>query len=99
MRYGDWKLCLLGQGQFTEDEKQNMKKSSYGSVQYTDRNELYNLRNDPGELHDVSEKYPEIVDKILQMADKEKRAFGQYPDKGPEVRKTLFIESPERLVK
>ena len=61
-------------------------------------NSLYNLRNDPGEINNVSDKYPEIVAEILKLAEKEKSALGEYNRKGPEVRETVVIESPRTLI-
>jgi len=97
VRYGDWKLNLLGQ--FSKTEQQNIMKSTYGIVRFSDYIELYNLRDDPGEMNDVSKKYPEIVKEILEMAEKEKSALGEWTNKGPEVRKTISIESPKLLLK
>ena len=97
VRYGDWKLSLLGQ--FTEEEQQNIKKSTYGIEPFTDRVELFNLRDDPREEQDVSDKHPDIVAKIMKMAEEEKNALGQWNDKGPEVRKTIYVESPVPLIK
>jgi len=97
VRYGDWKVSLLGQ--FSDEERQNIMKSTYRSTQFSDHIELYNLRNDPREMIDVSEKYPEIVAKLLKLAKKEKSALGEYTNKGPEVRKTILIDTPEPLIK
>lgn len=97
VRYGDWKINLLGQ--FSKDERQNIRNSTYNSTQFLDHLELYNLRNDPGEKNDVAAKYPEIVTQLLKLAEKEKRALGAYNTKGPEVRKTVFIKSPITLLK
>lgn len=73
-------------------------KSTYRSTLFSDHIELYNLRDDPGEINDVSEKYPEIVAKILKLAEEEKNALGEYTHKGPEVRKAVLIESPTTLI-
>lgn len=96
VRYGDWKLNLLNS--FSEQDKQNIQKSTYKNVQFSDRPELYNLKNDPGEKNDVSTEHPEVVDKILKMAEKEKAALGEYTNQGPEVRKTVYVESPKGLI-
>ena len=97
VRYGDWKI-LLG-GEFDGKKVENISKSTYGSVKSTEGIELYNLRLDPGETIDVAEKNPEIVSQILELAEKEKRALGEWTSKGPEVRKTIMIEDPQPLVK
>jgi len=97
VRYGDWKLNLLGD--FSEEERQNILKSTYKHTVFPDHIELYNLRSDPGETTNVADKFPEIVAQIRQLAEKEKSALGEYNSKGPEVRKTIFVESPESLIK
>ncbi len=97
VRYGDWKLNLLGD--FTEDEQQNILKSTYKHTVFPDHIELYNLRSDTGETINVADKFPEIVAQIRKLAEKEKTALGEYNSKGSEVRKTIFVESPEPLIK
>ncbi len=96
VRYGDWKVNLLGR--FSEEEQLDIMNSTYRSTLFSDRTELYNLRDDPGETTDVSEKYPEVVAMILKLAEEEKAALGEYTRKGPEVRKTISIESPVTLI-
>ncbi|QGY46795.1 sulfatase-like hydrolase/transferase [Maribellus comscasis] len=97
VRYGDWKLNLLGQ--FSKEEQQNILKSTYGHTVFPDNIELYNLRSDPGEKTNVADKNPEIVAQIQKLAEKEISALGEWTDKGPEVRKTIYIDSPEILLK
>ncbi|MEX2028747.1 MAG: sulfatase [Candidatus Curtissbacteria bacterium] len=97
VRYGDWKLNLLGQ--FSEEERQNIMKSTYGGTHFSDNVELYNLIEDPGETEDVSEKHPETVKKIMGMAEKERNVLGEWTNKGPEVRKTISIKSPALLIR
>jgi len=97
VRYGDWKLNLLGK--FSEKEQQNIQKSTYKSTQFSAHAELYDLRSDPGETTDIADKHPEIVDKILKLAEQQKSLLGEYTEKGPEVRKTIVIESPTTIIK
>lgn len=97
IRYGDWKLSL--RGQFSQEEQQNIKGSTYRINQFLDHNELYNLRDDPGEQMDISEKHPDMVKKLLGLAEKEKLALGEFTISGPEVRKTLVIKSPVPLIR
>ncbi|MGM0573399.1 MAG: sulfatase-like hydrolase/transferase [Bacteroidota bacterium] len=96
VRYGEWKLNLLGQ--FSEDDRANIQKSTYNSTRFPDDIELYNLHKDPGETHDVSDDHTDVVEKIMAMAEKQRSALGQYNDQGPEVRKTISVESPKRLI-
>lgn len=97
VRYGDWKLNLLGQ--FTQAAQQNILKSTYRSTVFSGHMELYNLREDPGEMNDVSEKHTDIVDKLLKLAEMEKSELGEWTSKGPDVRKTIYVESPEPIIK
>lgn len=97
VRYGDWKLNLLGS--LTQTAQQNILKSTYGNTSFSDHVELYNLREDPGEKNDISAKHPDIVSEILQLAETQKNELGQWTEKGPGVRKTIFIEFPESIIK
>jgi arylsulfatase A len=97
VRYGDWKLSLLGQ--FSESEQQNILKSTYKITQFSDQIELYNLRSDPGETTNVADKNPDIVAQLRKLAEKEINALGEWTHKGPEVRKTILIDSPKALIK
>jgi hypothetical protein len=85
-------------GRFTEEEQLEIMNSTYRSTRFSEHIELYNLREDPGETNDVSEKNPEMVALILKLAEAEKTALGEYARKGPEVRKTLSNESPVTLI-
>jgi arylsulfatase A-like enzyme len=97
VRYGDWKLNLLAE--FSDQEKQDILKSTYKNTVFPDVVELYNLRSDPGETINVAGKYPEIVNQIRILVEKEKSALGEYTRKGTEVRKTILIDSPKSLIK
>jgi arylsulfatase A len=97
VRFGDWKVNLLGD--FDDIAKENITKSSYRIVQFPEGIELYNLHSDPGETVNVAEKNPDVVSRILQLAEKEKKALGEWTQKGPELRETLVVESPEPLIK
>lgn len=97
VRYGDWKLSYLGK--FNEKEKQQIKKSTYNINQFSEDIKLYNLRKDPMEMVNLSEKYPEIVSKIMLLGDEAINALGERNEAGPEVRKTTLIENPSTLVR
>ncbi len=96
VRFGNWKLSLLGH--FSESERQNILKSTYKSTQFSDRIELFNLCSDPGEKNNVANENPKIVAQLLNMVEKEKNALGEWINKGPEVRKTIVVESPKALI-
>jgi arylsulfatase A-like enzyme len=96
VRLGDWKLVLLGT--FSESEQQNILKGAR-KTQFSDQIELYNLRSDPGETTNIADKNPEIVETLLKLVEKQKKALGEWTDQGPEVRKTIFIDSPKPLIR
>ena len=95
VRYGDWKLNLLGG--FSDEEKKNILKSTYNLTQFPEGIELYDLQEDPGEAMDISEDFPEIVEMITEMAGKQITALGQYDHYGTEVRKTHYIKNPVKI--
>lgn len=97
LRYGNWKLNLLSQ--FSEEARQHILKSTYKIVHFTDHIELYNLQNDPGELKDVSQMHPEIVQQLLQLAQDARADLGEFDQKGPGVRKTLYVDNPKPNLK
>jgi len=72
VRAGQWKLVLPRQA-----------KSPYTLWigRYTDAVEqplLFDLQNDIGEQHNLAAEHPDIVDKLLQDADKARRELGDY---------------------
>ncbi|WP_375585782.1 sulfatase [Cyclobacterium xiamenense] len=95
VRFGDWKLNLLAE--FSARERENILKSTYNMTEFPANIELYNLREDPAERLDLSDENPEIVARLIRMAQAERKGLGQYEELGPEVRKTLFIENPKYL--
>jgi arylsulfatase len=97
VRFGDWKLNLLGG--FSEKEKKNILESTYNLTQFPEGVELYNLRKDPGEAMNVSEDFPQVVETLMGMAGKQISALGQYDNYGAEVRKTLYLENPVTIFK
>jgi arylsulfatase A-like enzyme len=97
VRYGDWKVNLMSR--FSVEERQNIMNSTYKHTTFPDQLELYNLRNDPGETKNIADMHPEIVKEIMEMAEKERNALGQYNDKGPEVRKTMMVENPKLVIR
>jgi arylsulfatase A len=97
VRFGEWKLNLLGQ--FSEEERENIMKSTYNLTHFPEDIELYNLHRDPGELNDVSEDNPDVVNKLMRMVEKQRKELGEYTNKGTAVRKTISVESPEFLIR
>ncbi|MEX2565419.1 MAG: sulfatase-like hydrolase/transferase [Cyclobacteriaceae bacterium] len=96
VRLGDWKLNLLGG--FSAPERENIMKSTYNLTHFPEEIELYNLKEDPGESLDKSNEHPEIVDRLIRMAQAERKSLGQYDQHGPGVRKTLYVKNPKYLL-
>jgi len=96
VRLGDWKLNLLGT--FHEEEKENIRKSTYNITQFPEDIELINLRKDPVESTDVSKDFPEVVEALRKLADNQIEALGQYDQYDPEVRKTPVVDRPVFLI-
>jgi arylsulfatase A-like enzyme len=97
VRYGDWKLNL--QAEFSLEERQNILSSTYKNATFPDQVELYNLKSDPGETKNVADKNPEIVRDLMEMAEREKKALGEYNSKGPDVRNMLVVKTPAAIIK
>ena len=83
VRYGDWKIHLPGQFR-----RKNQKEVA-----------LYDLNTDPGETTNIADQHPEIVAKLTAMAENQKEKLGEFTNKGEEVRKTIYVEDPEPLLK
>ncbi|MDO6518090.1 sulfatase family protein [Zobellia uliginosa] len=97
VRYGDWKINLMGD--FSKKAKENIANSTYSEVSSLGQVELYDLNNDPGERFNIADAHPEIVQKLISMAEKERAVLGQWNDKGPEVRTTIYKNNPKPLLK
>jgi len=66
IRQGEWKLCLeLGSGGITEPRKETPAADG-------PRGQLYNLREDPGELVNVYKNFPQVVERLTALLEKYK---------------------------
>jgi len=83
IRFGDWKLHLMGNFSRKIQEKPA----------------LYNLKNDPAESEDVASDHPEIVKQLTTLAIQHKSELGEWDNKGPAVRSTIKIENPQPIYK
>jgi len=64
IRQGEWKLCMeLGSGGFTEPRTE---KPTPGGPQ----GQLYNLREDPRELVNVYQHFPQVVERLKALLEK-----------------------------
>jgi arylsulfatase A-like enzyme len=75
IRMGDWKLILNGDDRVTEnvdletgERKQDGKKSKK-EKRTASKAELFNLRNDPSEIHDLAATQPEKVKELRRRYD------------------------------
>ncbi|MCC4226811.1 sulfatase family protein [Zunongwangia profunda] len=75
IRYKKWKLVLPHtydsyEGSMGKDGKSG--KTTKKSIQY----ELYDLSHDPGENYDISKLYPEMIEKLKQIAEESRSDLG-----------------------
>jgi arylsulfatase A-like enzyme len=64
IRQGNWKLEEgLGSGGFSDPKTADPQPGG-------PKGQLYNLANDPGELHNLYQEHPEIVGRLTQLLDK-----------------------------
>ena len=77
VRQGDWKLVFPHPGR-TYEGFQPGENGMPGKVKegFLFPGALYDLRRDPGERYDVSESYPDIVEKLNQVAEEARRDLG-----------------------
>lgn len=87
VRKGDWKLHFC-KGEWTS-----------GGVEERVLTELYNLRDDVGEAHNIYDKHPEIVAGIKVEAETFRRAFGdrRLDRVGTEIREAGLCQNPRFL--
>lgn len=93
VRVGDWKL-------------HTRKFSGYDVVDgvfrgliFDEVRELYNLREDIGEEHNVSDKHPEIIEELLERMEECRKDLGDEASgfKGENVRPVGRVENPKPL--
>jgi len=77
VRQGNWKLVFPHPGR-TYEGFQPGDNGMPGKVKegFLFPGALYDLRRDPGERYDVSESYPDIVEKLNQVAEEARRDLG-----------------------
>ncbi|MBP0016846.1 MAG: arylsulfatase [Cyanobacteria bacterium SBLK] len=62
---GDWKILRLGDGKWGNGEREPWK--------------LFNVGIDPTEQHDLSAQYPELMEKMIEMYEREEKSWGFIP--------------------
>ena len=89
VRAGPWKLHLA---------RPEPREGIYGecagwlavNATLIDAPQLYNLRDDIGEQHDVAAQHPEVVARLEKLADLAREELGDYGERGAAVRPTGF---------
>jgi len=89
IRYGDWKLFLA-----MDNKRQNWGKG-LGKTDF----KLYNLHEDINEMIDLSDSYPDLVEKINGLAKYARDELGDHNIKGKAIRKAGFVQDPKPLLK
>ncbi len=89
VREGKWKLHLPLDNKYDGGDKYKY----YGSSQL----KLIDLTEDIKEEHNVSEQYPEVVNRLLQHAEKIRKELGDPQHKGEKVRSALYVKDPKPL--
>ena len=93
VRYKHWKLVLPHQsGTYTTLHGKGGNPGQIGQVQVPLA--LYDLAHDPGEDYDVQELYPDIVNKLLKLADEARKDLGDglTNSVGENVRQPAHVE-------
>jgi arylsulfatase A len=67
IRKDKWKLiCKLGSGGFTDPKSREPESGE-------PEGQLYNIEKDPGETNNVWKQYPEVVDELTNLLEKDKK--------------------------
>jgi arylsulfatase A len=90
VREGDWKLHLPLVNKYDGGNKHQF----YGSSPM----KLIDLSKDIREEHDVSEFHPEVVQRLLQQAEKICKELGDPGHNGEKVRPALYVKNPKPLI-
>ncbi len=90
LREGNWKLHLPLENKYDGGDKHKF----YGSSTM----KLIDLSKDIKEEHDLSEQHPEVVQRLLQQAEKISKELGDPVFKGEKVRPALYVKNPKPLI-
>lgn len=89
VRSGRWKLHL----------PLEKKKKNWGEPIPNVPLQLYDLKADISESHDVSKEHPDVVERLLAYAEKAREDLGDVGWQGKGVRPAGYIDDPEPLAK
>lgn len=94
VRYKNWKLVLPHNGlsYYEKPQGKDGYPGEYGMVSFPMA--LYNTAQDPSEDYDLQDQYPEMVKKLLEIADEARLDLGDAltKQKGENVREAAFID-------
>ncbi|MEN8227664.1 MAG: sulfatase [Bacteroidota bacterium] len=91
VREGNWKLHLAWDNKYDGIYKSKL----YGNSKL----QLVDLGNDVKEEYDVSEQYPEVVERLLQYAETISKELGDPQHKGEQIQPALYVNNPKPLIK
>ena len=89
MRSGKWKLHL----------SLKPKKRNWGKPEPEAPLQLFDLEADIGEQHDVAGRYPDVVKRLLVLAEKARDDLGDTDRPGRNQRPAAFVENPKPRLK
>lgn len=88
VRAGDWKLYLPLEGKF----------KTLGSRREPSKLELFDVRHDVSEEHEASAQHPEVVQRLIQLAEKAREDIGDFNHPGTGQRKAGMVENAVPLL-
>jgi len=59
---------------------------------------LYDVKNDPGEIHDLAKKHPDVVKRLTRLAQKARKDLGDLNHPGQNQRPSGIVENPMPLL-
>jgi len=89
VRSGPWKLHLPLES----------KKRNWGEPIGKVPQQLFNLENDIDESEDVSEQHPQVVKRLLSLAEKARKSLGDMEQIGEHQRPAGWVEEPKPLTR
>ena len=89
MRSGNWKLVL----------PQRIRFDGWSGKKDNSPLQLFDLKADIGETTDLSDKHPEMVERLRKLANEAEAELGDGPKKGSGQREAGWVEkaSPQLL--